>query len=112
MTHFDFIEAILRSPASRPPPPTDDADAVALNDYGERAVLVGLRVGIGITLGRELGDAVFADLTGVADRPNTSLAPNTSRAVVSKWACRCRKNLGLGLRVPGNARPSRKGRAA
>ncbi len=89
---------------ARPTPPSDlaDADPAVVTNFAERSLLEGVRVGLCLALGRELGDAVFADLVGTADKPNTSLAPHASRAVTSKWACRCRRNLGLAVRTPAN----------
>lgn len=69
------------------------------------------RQGFIAVLGEELGSAVYLVATHEADKPNSKLAPNVSRAVVGKWARRVRENLGLGLEFPAKARAGRKAKA-
>ena len=57
--------------------------------------------------GPALGGAVFADLLNEADAPNSALAPELTRAAVSKVCCRLRRGLGLPLRNPNNRRGGR-----
>lgn len=52
-----------------------------------------------LILGSELGPAVLGDALGTATEPNTKLAPSVSRAVVSKWVCKVRRNAGLPVNV-------------
>jgi hypothetical protein len=74
-------------------------------DADEMAVL-GLQIGLSAALGPEMGAAAYADLSGTLAESDAEVARRfgVTPAAVGKIFRRIRKNLGLPLRVPSNAR--------
>jgi hypothetical protein len=91
-----------------PPPAFADIDREEFDEFTERLALDILQIVLRALYGRETGEAVFAVLTGRAEKPNGELAPGVSRAAVSKTACRLLRGLGLPIERPENARTGRK----
>lgn len=97
--------------------PADEADALLavlaaeIEGYVAEVATRAVHETLCANFGAEMGDAIFADLTGHANSPNTKLVPGVSRAAVSKAATRIRRGFGLPVRVPTNARPGFRGDA-
>jgi hypothetical protein len=98
--------------------PADEADAllavlaVEIEEYVAEEATKAVHATLRANFGPEMGDAIFTDLTGRADAPNTKLVPGVSRAAVSKAATRIRRGFGLPVRCPMNARKGRKPKGA
>lgn len=68
----------------------------------------GVDIGVTCVLGKSLGRAALAHATGLEYVPESPNEPGHSRAIVSKWACRMRKNTGQEVTFPRKARAGRK----
>ncbi len=82
-----------------------DALQAEIECYGAEQATRAVEKTLVANFGLAMGRAIFADLTGTADAPNSVLVGGTvTRAAVSKAATRIRRGFGLPVRCPANAR--------
>ena len=109
------IEATLTTIQARAIDLTAEAIAAEVQADAEELALGGVLVGLRAALGPELGEIALADLTGRLDESDAEVARRLGleHSTVSKTLQRVRRNLGIPLRVPNNARTAAtKGRRA
>lgn len=104
------IESTLVAIQSRALDLSTEALVTELQADAEELALGGTRLGLCAAFGESMADVIIADLTGRLGESDAEVAKRLGleRSSVSKILQRVRRNLGLSLRVPNNARTSKK----
>lgn len=100
------IETTLGAIQSRAVTLSTEALVAELQADAEELALGGVLIGLRAAFGAEMSETVLADLTGRLGESDAEVAERlgVERSSVSKILQRVRRNLGLPLRVPNNAR--------